>query len=170
MSPADVHEIAERVYLAVAPELGVHVLCRVSAMLALGICAAAGVPARLRYDREHPEAGGAHYWCELEDGSVIDKMSGPIRLREAPTQQPADVEARRSPRTSEGVPEAPGVTGEASDALLRAPRPGERGHISWSSLPGVAFWSITKSDCFIHRWSLYPRGSPTTWQKWVAVG
>ena len=48
-----IRELTERTYLEVAPILGVHVRCRSTAVVTMGICASLGIEAKLRYDRNY---------------------------------------------------------------------------------------------------------------------
>ena len=76
----DVLELAQRLYTEAGPLLGVHVRCRLCAVLALGVAAGMGIPARLHFAQDHAEAGGPHFWIVLPDGSAIDNVAGPLRL------------------------------------------------------------------------------------------
>jgi hypothetical protein len=64
-SPADVHAIAEQVYRAVAPRLGVHVLCREFALVVCGVAAA------LQVEHEFV-VEGTHAFVRFSHGSISE--------------------------------------------------------------------------------------------------
>jgi hypothetical protein len=68
----DLRALAQATYDRAGPLLGVHVICRVGALILLSICAARRVDAQLRFAEHHRAAGGPHYWCELSDGTRLD--------------------------------------------------------------------------------------------------
>ena len=73
--PADVHALAERVYLQVAPMLGVHVLCREFALIVCGAAAALSVEHELVCE-------ATHYYVRFADGSVSENYWRNIRHRQ----------------------------------------------------------------------------------------
>jgi hypothetical protein len=83
MTPEAVRALAEEVYNAAGPLLGCHSPCRELGCIALGIAAAWGLDAELRYDASYTERGHTdqHFWIEFADGARLDRWSGLVRLR-----------------------------------------------------------------------------------------
>jgi hypothetical protein len=72
-SPADVHALAEQVYLKAAPLLGCHVLCREFALVCCGVAAALGVEHEFCVEN-------THCFVRFADGSRSENFFQNIRL------------------------------------------------------------------------------------------
>jgi hypothetical protein len=84
--PMMVRNITAEVYATIAPELGVHSLCREVACIGAGVAAALGIEATLVFDPDYVERGdrSPHFWLQLADGSKVDAwQSRDVRLRPA---------------------------------------------------------------------------------------
>jgi hypothetical protein len=84
--PMMVRNITAEVYATIAPELGVHSICRAVASIAAGVAAALGIEATLVFDPDYSERGdrSPHFWLAFKDGSRLDAwQSRDVRLRSA---------------------------------------------------------------------------------------
>jgi hypothetical protein len=81
-----VRNITAEVYVAIAPQLGVHSICRAVASIAAGVAAALGVEATMVFDPDYTERGDCspHFLLVFADGSRLDAwQSREVRLRPA---------------------------------------------------------------------------------------